>query len=706
MNTKIVAWIVACALSACAFGADAVSLSTSGALFRFRLPYGGIFEVDGPSFEVNGKVVAPVFSSVVKSGEKNLPNEIKETEYKALYRDNPSLTLSIITRTSKKSPVVRLRYVLGARGEYRLTKSLGSDQISYLSFSAKNAKTTEVRLSVWNKLMHSFMPSERVVDEGDFGASLTAMGPIITVERDGMAALVAYEHGSTYPDCYLKYAFSPDGRITLKAAKANYLDGRLLSDRPFESIWFDLCFTEGTADHLAQTFRSFLLNGISTCEAGRIQRLCYNTWGWQERSKWTRKNGGFFDFFNEECILREIDAAHACGIEVFVIDDGLFRNPGDWIVRKELFPNSLKKIRERIESYGMRLGAWVGGVTIGVKSEAYKRDPSVKVISCGEEWPCGSSERGFIACLASGFWREMADALIRLRKECGVSYFKVDGVGQYLCESALHGHGTADLTSNDRLDCYGFELVRSLCRMAERVQEACPDVVMDFDVTEPGRCFGLGLLASWRFFLINNGPYYADFNAENPANGWNNVFVFPGPARAALIRKAAAFDKWIPLSLLLTHGLIDMPKTSIDVNFATAILGFGGLWGNVAAVPEEGRSRYKELAHHYRAVREDAITSAAVVTGTPGEGYEIHEKISNETGRGYICLFSSCVKRFPAREFLPIPNEPLRYLTKKKVGAKVWASQSNVKITRQSDGRLLIEADFKENDAIIVFCDQ
>ncbi len=684
---------------------DMMALSVSGALFRLALEGGCTAEIEGPSFEIDGVSVAPDFASIFKVEECELTETIREVRYKALYRDYEALSLLIVVRVSSLSSVVRVRYELCALAGSRLTKAAGCDKLTYLSFDGDDARVTEVRLSEWNRLMHFYMPSEHLVDGDEFAASLSAMGPIFTAEKGGATLLVAYEHGSTYPDCYLNYCFSPDGRIALAAKKANYLPNQLLSEKPFESIWFDIALVPGGIDEAAAAFREFLLKGVALCDAGRRQRLCYNTWGWQERNRWSREAGSFTELLDEEHLLEEIDAAHECGIEVFVIDAGIFRDPGDWTLRQEILPNGLTRIRERLESYGMELGVWVGGVSASETSEAFKRDPSVKVESVGECWRANgwADEPCFITCLASGFWMEMADSLIRLRREEGISYFKVDGVGQYLCEAAGHDHGGEDMARTERLDSYAFELVRSLARMAERIHEACPDVVLDFDVTEPGRCFGLGLLPSWRFFLINNGSYFKDFDRPLPPNTWDNVFVCPGAARASLIRNAVAFDRWVPLSLLLTHGLLDMPLSSIDTNMATVMLGFSGLWGNVAAVPPEGRARLGELAERYRRVREDAMEERVEVSGTPAESYEVYERISKKTGRGCICAFSSCVREFPAREDVPIANMPLRYITKAVPTSKIWTSQDGVNISRLIDGRILIEAEFGDSDAIVVF---
>ena len=63
----------------------------------------------------------------------------------------------------------------------------------------------------------------------------------------------------------------------------------------------------------------------------------------------------YFDF-TEERLVKIAEKAKECGIELFVLDDGWFgerRNDsaglGDWIVNKELLPNGIEGLADRIE---------------------------------------------------------------------------------------------------------------------------------------------------------------------------------------------------------------------------------------------------------------------------------------------------------------------------------------------------------------------
>ena len=115
-------------------------------------------------------------------------------------------------------------------------------------------------------------------------------------------------------------------------------------------------------------------------------------------------------------------------------------------------------------------------------------------------------------CMVSGYADAFADELIRLAKEIGVTYFKWDAIAQYGCNDPHHNHGDESNTPQERSDSYGFQLVQYMSRVADKVAAAVPGAIVDFDVTEGGRAMGLAFLSSGKYFLINNGPYYQNYD--------------------------------------------------------------------------------------------------------------------------------------------------------------------------------------------------
>jgi alpha-galactosidase len=216
---------------------------------------------------------------------------------------------------------------------------------------------------------------------------------------------------------------------------------------------------------------------------------------------------------------------------------------------------------------------------------------------------------------------------------------------------------------------------------------------VDFDITEDGRCVGLQFLAAGKYFIINNGPYYHNFDLaqawESPlANGNVNIFVEPGPARGWFVRSVLDYDTWIPSVLFLTHYQADEPRNSQLINVASLILGQNGIWGEILKPSDSGVHFINSVLARYKQVRND-ITSAQVVrTGAPGDSPEIYEKINSKTGRGCVVLFANSKGSY-------------QYVTSNKAAPQVWHTDG-VTVTRDKQGRSVVSATFTEPSAKII----
>jgi alpha-galactosidase len=306
--------------------------------------------------------------------------------------------------------------------------------------------------------------------------------------------------------------------------------------------------------------------------------------------------------------------------------------------------------------------------------------------------PVWETEESQQLCLVSRYWKAFADELIRLNREVGVTYFKWDAIHQYGCNAAGHFHGTEEHTPEERAERYAFELSRYMSRVVDRVVSACPEAIVDFDITEGHRAVGLGFLASGKYFIINNGPYYRSLDDPQYAPGGgmgSNVFVFPGPARARLCRTPLDYDKWLPSTLFLTHYLPDDPPSSQMINLASLILGQNGIWGDLPDVSEAGVALFGRILGLYKQVRADITVADPVCKGVIGGSPEIHEKINPVTGRGAVCVFSAVAGSY-------------RYVTERTAAMPYWASDG-VEVFIDADGRAKLDITFTEPGAGLVF---
>ena len=696
-----------------------LAINMEGPLFSYAAPGSVPCAIAGPVFEIDNALVEPDFAAIRAAGVKELGGGITERRFVADYRGLEGLALTIVVRTAAASPVVRFRYILADTADRKLTKrTTGRDAIEYASFTAaQEARVTEVRLSDFNHLLNCYRPTETTLPAYAFENDLTAPGPILASVSGAGAFLMAYEHGSTLPNTFFEYRLAPDRRVTLAAVKANYFHNRSLKEQPFESVWFDFAAIKGTADGstdgLAAVFRKFLLEHITPHAASRKPFVSLNTWGFQERSKWL-DGAGFLDALEQDRLLEEIDAAHRAGIETFVIDVGWFNSAGDWRPHP-LYPEGFKPIRERLDRYGMKLGVWIHAAWAGNDSEVRQLAPEGAVSCGGEVWEggpcfgCGTS-RCSVMCVSSPYGPALAKVLVRVAREYEARYFKLDGVGQYHCDDPNHGHGGPDETVEERRDGYAYGVPIAIARIAEYISEACPGVVVDFDITEGGRSMGLAILATARYFLVNNGPYYQaleDIPFDAGKRGWNNVFVHPGPSRAHVLRYALDFARWVPANLLLAHYLPLGDERSININLASVVLGQNGFWGGFTGLPGARLALIGKTLADYREVRDDANAASAVRQGRTGCGFEVHERLNPASGRGLVSIFSNADTSFQAGDITPWPTVPLApfvYVTERTAAAGSVHATRAAKATQLPDGRARIEIEFDGlPDAAIVF---
>ena len=653
------------------------------------------FKIASPVFEIDGKEVA-ISATVWKiAAPERLRNGSQQVRCETIPVGLPGAVFEVVFQLAEESPIVRYRYSLRGDGSHRLTKVQGHDNFKCLGFSlADYTQRKEVGLSDFNQLFHSYMLSERLLQPCEFSNRAVFMGPILAAEGETHSLLIAYEHGSQAPGVFFQYELREDFRCELRAVKGTYLANHAITqDQPFESVWFQFGMVAGNEEALAKAYRQFVLHHQSQNTESRKPYIFYNTWAFQERNH--HKNGkDYNDSMRQERILAEIDVAHRVGIEVFVLDNGWFANMGDWTVDLQRFPDGLEAVRAKLQAYGMKLGLWFSPRWAQETSAIFKQHSQSVMSMDGERrapFMAWESEASQEMCLVSDYAKAFADRLIDLVRTLGVTYFKWDSVEQYgglTCNDPNHHHGDASHSAQERLDCYAFRLPLALTDIVDRLGAACPEAIVDFDVTEGQRAFGLGFLSAGKYFLVNNGPYYRNYDLPDAVDKNDNMFFWPGPARGWICRGPLTFDKWLPSTLFLTHYLPDAPRDSQYINFGSLILGQNGIWGDLLSLSSEDIAFFGEAIRHYRQVREDITESSPVRIGEVGCNPEIHEKISERTGRGAVVIFASTAGVY-------------EYVTRNAVTQEHWQDGGSV-VSFDLAGHARIRATFNSPSARII----
>ncbi|MCL2660450.1 MAG: alpha-galactosidase [Acidobacteriaceae bacterium] len=667
-----------------------------GCLWEYGSRKGGpAYKFSPPAIEVDGRFLTAMVESPFKSqSSTKLANGATEYVFESRFVEERNLTLTLRMQLNDELPLIRFRYEIKSEQPMCLGGSTAGNRLNYLSVSLQHlAEVQEIQLSNFSGMVHSNMLTERSLSAGDFQEKSAVMGPILAASDGRHSFVLAYEHGSQAPDAFLHYELSPDREVRLAAVKGNYCSGDPVSaSHPYRTLWLETGAVEGGMDQLASSFRTFVLKYMAATNASREPLIFYNTWNFQERNqRWNGKSAE--ESMNEGRMLKEIDVAHKLGVDVFVIDAGWYEKTGDWQPDPARFPNGLKPIGDQLKANGMRWGLWFCPRFAASSSRVAQEHPEWRMSWNGAAIPAiegfGADKKTDIMCPVSGYAEAFADELIRVAQETGATYFKWDMTDQYGCNSPDHHHGSAACTPEERAQSYGFLLPLYLSRIVDRISAKVPGAIVDFDVTERGRSVGLGFLVSGRFSLMNNGPYYGDYDIPKDIQPrYDNLFAYQGQARTWITRTPLTYDRWIPSNLFLTHYFPDDPQQWQEVNVASLMLGQNGIWGDLPAISEKGVAYIGGVLEKYKQVRDDITASDPVVTGIVSGSPEIHEKISAPTGRGVIVLFAT---------------EPgtYTYVTRNKVADKFWAGE-NMTVARSVDGRAILTATLKTPGAGIV----
>ena len=192
----------------------------------------GKIPVQAPEVEIDGRPLVLAFPLAIQ-GIHKVTSTVSEHIYTGKGDD---ISLTLFVRIAETSPIVRFRYELASDTRKLLTKSNG-EHFHLLHVPVTNG-AVEVRLSDFNSMVHSYVPTEVALHSADFDHSRPIMGPIVVLPNGDGNALLAYEHGSQYPDAYLHFLPKVDS-ITLSGAKATYLHGTDLQGG-FQTVWMHL----------------------------------------------------------------------------------------------------------------------------------------------------------------------------------------------------------------------------------------------------------------------------------------------------------------------------------------------------------------------------------------------------------------------------------------------------------------------------------
>ena len=256
--------------------------------WTYRAASGKTLVVHFPILNVDGRRLETSAGGLTPGSVRSLANGTREETFTGVLSGDKTIRLGIHFRWAADNPIVRFRYTLISTVPHRLTKPAGSDELQYFSVSlAALSRFKEVRLSDFDQKYHTTTLEEATFGQKDFDDSARLMGPMLETGDGQTTFILAYEHGSQFPDRFLEFCLSPDKSVALRAVKGNYLDGQPLDgDHDYETIWLEAGGVTGGDEQLASAYRTFVLKYLSQNLDSRKPYIYYNTWGRQERAKW------------------------------------------------------------------------------------------------------------------------------------------------------------------------------------------------------------------------------------------------------------------------------------------------------------------------------------------------------------------------------------------------------------------------------------
>ena len=286
----------------------------------------------------------------------------------------------------------------------------------------------------------------------------------------------------------------------------------------WESPWTFVAVYENSVDPLevvngtlADYVRKYM--GIRLAAIKEKPTFVYNTWF------------PFQDNINEKIVKELVDVAADCGMQEFVVDAGWSAgegtwtaNLGDWNVDLNKFPNGLTPIFDYIKSKGMKPGLWVSVASASRKSKVLKDHPewfitdengNTKNIHNPED------KELVTACLTTGWYNYIKSVILKLVKENGLAYAKLDlsvVTSAYVYDNNLTGCSSKNHSGHkDREESY-LLIYQKCMQLFDDLHKEAPELFIDCTFETAGRL----QLIDYELIKHAEGDWLSNFEEPQP----------------------------------------------------------------------------------------------------------------------------------------------------------------------------------------------
>jgi len=268
--------------------------------------------------------------------------------------------------------------------------------------------------------------------------------------------------------------------------------------------------------------------------------------------------------------------AHDLGVELFVVDDGWFREPhsdgttslGDWAPTPEL-----RTLSDAVHAMGMRFGVWAEPENANADSELHRAHPDWFY-----QWPTREPtlvprlRHELVLDYARADVRDhIVDSLDRLVTEARVDFLKWD-----------MNRPLTELSTPDRMTA--LEHTKGLYDVLDRLRARHPDLLIESCAAGGGRIdHGIFRRTHWAW-------------ASDNTDALDRLFIQEGFGH---LHAPAAMMCWVTDA----PGTLSPRGTPLRFRFHLAMCGVLGLGGDLLAMPDADLAQARELIARYKDIR-------------------------------------------------------------------------------------------------------
>jgi alpha-galactosidase len=192
---------------------------------------------------------------------------------------------------------------------------------------------------------------------------------------------------------------------------------RLATGESYESPWVYGAYGTGL-DEVARRFHRHLRAREPHVSAQRPVTL--NVW-----------EAVYFDH-NPDRLLALAEQAAGVGVERYVLDDGWFGSRrddrsglGDWVVARDVWPQGLHPLVDRVHKLGMQFGLWFEPEMVNPDSDTARAHPGW-IMAARAEWPLESRHQQVLNIGIPGAYEHVKGQILAILDEYAIDYLKWD----------------------------------------------------------------------------------------------------------------------------------------------------------------------------------------------------------------------------------------------------------------------------------------